>query len=90
MPYDILFDRVTLMSIKINGYFLIKKLFAYIALFAKSKKWKHSKTFKRYYCFNFYMDKNKYEKHAKICNGILGVLYTFDCENLMTTEVNLK
>ena len=36
------------------------------------------------------MDKNKFEKHAKICNGILGVLYTFDCENLMTTEVNLK
>ena len=56
----------------------------------KDKKIKHVKASQCYYCSNYFIRPDKYDKHIKHRSGILGILYNLDTQNLVTFEDNLK
>ena len=43
-----------------------------------------------YYCHQFFVRKDKFERHIKNCSGIPGIVYNFTTQNLITFEDNLK
>ena len=88
---DIIFDPMKKKTkIKINCYFTTHKHLAYKITFIESNKVKHSKAYECYHCLNFYLRKDKHEKHIKSCSGIPDILYKFQNQNLITFQGYLK
>ena len=92
-PIDIIYDPVKHFKIKINYIFSTNKCLAYRSTYnvdKKGKKIKHDKASQSYYCSNYYIRQDIYDKHINYCSGILGILYNLYTQNLVTFENNLK
>ena len=75
----------------IKCYFAKDLRYAYRSIYQKIKKDFIANTlYECYYCNEFWVVKNKYEKHLRICGKKPGVIYDFTLKNIVTFEENLK
>ena len=90
-PIDMIFDPVKHHKIKIYCFFSTEKHLACRSTYKKTKnKIRHGRAFQCYYCSNYYIRKNRYDRLTKNCTAIPGILYNFDTQNLVTFQDNLK
>ena len=87
-PVDNSFEPVKHNVIKSNCYFSNKKFLEYRTTYERGGSIKQ--TFECHYCSSHCMRKNRYKKRVKSFSSILGVLYNFNTQSLVSFEENLK
>ena len=65
-------------------------IFLYVQHIPKIQKTKHSSVWQSYFCSTYYLRKDKFDKHVKVCSGQPGFIYNFNLQSLVTFEGNIK
>ena len=89
-PIDIIYKPVKKEDEINERFFSVKIHLAYRSTFSKNKKNKHGSTFQCYFFCNYFVKKDKFDRHIKNCTGRPGYVYNFNIQNLLTFEKNLK
>ena len=91
IPVNILYMPVKKENDVIKCFFTNDLKNAYRALYLKGSREHSAKTlYECFYCNEFWISKNKYEAHLRVCGKKPGVVYNFDLKNIVTFEENLK
>ena len=56
----------------------------------KGKIAKSGNAYECFYCFRYFLCQDCWKKHVNVCSGVLGIVYNFNTQNLVTYEENLK
>ena len=91
VPINILYKPVKKQDEVINCYFTGDLKNAYRALYYKSQQILTANAlYECFYCNDFFIIKNKLERHLRTCGKKPGVLYDFNLKNVVTFEDNVK
>ena len=90
-PIDIVYKPVKHPDEIIECYFATDIRFAY---YGKIPNYKNQQITNRpyecYYCQKFFEKKAVFDRHIKTCSGKPGVVYSFEIQNIVTFEDNIK
>ena len=89
-PIDIIYEPVRNQNDVIKCYFSIDIKLAYRARAPKKNKMVNNVPHECYYCVSFFASKQTFETHIKSCSGKPGMVYSFNIQNIVTFEENLK
>ena len=73
-----------------NSKLLEKLNVAFRVSYSEGKRIKHSTVSQCYFCANYYIWKDKFDRHIENCTGLPGYVYNFNTQSLLMFDENLK
>ena len=88
-PIDLVYKPVTKPNEQIKCYFSRDLSKVYRNTCSRGEKLQHGFANQCYYCYKFFARPDKYKRCIEHCYGVLGIVYSFNKQNLVTFEDNI-